>query len=62
LGCNSAATPDEAWIKLRKYIEEPFVIVTFYGYLIDSLRYVCHTRSDIAYLFGLVSRYMYGGA
>jgi hypothetical protein len=30
LRSNSAATPDEAEIKLRKDIEEPFVDVTLY--------------------------------
>jgi hypothetical protein len=47
LRSNSAATPDEAEIKLRKDIEEPFVDVTLYRNLIGSLRlrYLCfHTR------------------
>jgi hypothetical protein len=56
--CNPALTPMEERLKLSRdsMIEE--VDATQYQRLVESLRYLAHTRSDLAFSVGYVSRFM----
>jgi Reverse transcriptase (RNA-dependent DNA polymerase) len=56
--CNPVNTPVESGMKLSRYDEGKTVDATLYRSLVESLRYLTCTRSDIAYGVGLVSRYM----
>jgi hypothetical protein len=56
--CNPALTPMEERLKLScdSMMEE--VDVTQYRRLVGSLRYLTHTRSDLTFSIGYVSRFM----
>jgi hypothetical protein len=55
--CNPALTPMEERLKLsRDSMTE--VDATQYQRLVRSLRYLAHTRSDLAFSVGYVSRFM----
>ena len=56
--CNSTKYPMEANLKLGKDEEGEPVDPTQYRRIIGSLRYLTHTRPDLAYSVGIVSRYM----
>lgn len=56
--CNSACVPMETRLKLSKQSDRPPVDVTMYRSIVGSLRYLVHTRPDIAYAVGFVSRFM----
>ncbi|KAJ9560132.1 hypothetical protein OSB04_005292 [Centaurea solstitialis] len=56
--CNSAKIPMEPKLDLHKDDEGVPVNATHYRCLIGSLRYLIHTRPDIGYPVGVVSRYM----
>ena len=56
--CNSTSTPTEPRLQLSKDPEEDDVDPTQYRRLIGSLRYLCHTRHDLAYSVSMVSRFM----
>ena len=56
--CNSTSTPAEPRLQLSKDADEDDVDPTQYRRLIGSLRYLCHTRPDLAYSVGMVSRFM----
>jgi hypothetical protein len=57
-GCNASATPMEPKLKLLKEGMTPSVDATEYRSLIDSLRYLCNSRPDLAYSVGYLSRFM----
>src|ERR1044072_2529287 len=57
-GCNSAETPADMNVKLESFTEEEKVDSTLYRQIEGCLRFVCHTRHDISYSVGLVSRFM----
>lgn len=57
-GCNSAETPAETNLKLGMCEEEQSVDGTQFRQMVGSLRYVCHTRPEIAHSVGIVSRFM----
>jgi hypothetical protein len=57
-GCNAYHVPMEARLKLSKASTEPPVDTTFYRSIVGSLRYLVHTRPDITYAVGYVSRFM----
>uniref|UniRef100_A0ACD6AP94 Uncharacterized protein n=1 Tax=Avena sativa TaxID=4498 RepID=A0ACD6AP94_AVESA len=57
-GCNAAHTPMEARCQLSKDSKETPVDATFYHSVIGSLRYLVHTRPDIAFAVGFLSRFM----
>jgi hypothetical protein len=57
-GCNASATPMEPKLKLLKEGTTPSVDATEYRSLIGSLRYLCNSRPDLAYLVGYHSRFM----
>jgi hypothetical protein len=56
--CNPVNTLVGSGTKLSRYDEGETVDATLYKILVESLRYLTCTRSDIAYGVGLVSRYM----
>jgi len=56
--CNSCDTPMECRLKLSKKIEGDPLNPTKYRSIIGSLRYIINTRPDLAFVVGVVSRYM----
>ena len=56
--CNPTKTAMEPGLKLDKEDESEPVNETEYRKLIGSLRYLTHTRPDITYAVGYVSRFM----
>lgn len=56
--CNPTHTPMEARLKLTKSSKAPEVDHTQYRSVVGSLRYLVHTRPDICYAVGYVSRFM----
>ncbi|XP_028556557.1 uncharacterized protein LOC114581179 [Dendrobium catenatum] len=56
--CNPVQTPMEARIKLTKSGTHSLVDSTQYRSIVGSLRYLTHTRPDIMYSVGIVSRFM----
>ncbi|XP_019465397.1 PREDICTED: uncharacterized protein LOC109363600 [Lupinus angustifolius] len=58
IDCNSVSTPMKAWNIANQAEEDKQVDKTLFRQIISSLRYICNTRSDIAYGVGLVSRFM----
>ena len=56
--CNPAATPMEERLKLSRFSTAKAVDPTHYRRLIGSLYYLVHTRPDIAFAVGFVSRFM----
>ena len=57
-GCNPCQTPMEARLKLSKEGTTALVDPTEYRSLVCSLRYLVHTRPDISFAVGMVSRFM----
>ena len=55
--CNQAHTPLESRCKLKKE-SHPSVSPTTYQSLMGSLRYLTHTRPDLLFSVGYLSRYM----
>jgi hypothetical protein len=56
--CNPALTPMEERLKLSRDSTTEEVDATLYRRLVGSLRYLGHTRSDLAYSVGYVSRFL----
>ncbi|KAJ9546687.1 hypothetical protein OSB04_019230 [Centaurea solstitialis] len=56
--CNATLCPMEPGLKLSKAENEPEVEATYYQKLVGCLRYLLHTRPDLTYSVGEVSRYM----
>ncbi|KAG7543478.1 Reverse transcriptase RNA-dependent DNA polymerase [Arabidopsis thaliana x Arabidopsis arenosa] len=56
--CNSVHTPMEAGLKLSKALEEKDIDATCYRKNVGCLRYLLHTRPDLSYYVGVLSRYM----
>ncbi|XP_039778310.1 secreted RxLR effector protein 161-like [Panicum virgatum] len=57
-GCNPSHTPMEPRLKLSKISTTPPVDATEYRGIVGSLRYLVHTRPDISYSVGYVSRFI----
>jgi len=58
LNCKPISTPVDTRVKLSMVNDEKEVNPTLFKQIVGSLRYLCHTRPDIAYGVGLISRYM----
>ena len=56
--CKPATTPFLSWIKLENGKDTPLVDCTLYRQLVGSLLYLTHSRLDLSYAVGAVSRYM----
>jgi hypothetical protein len=56
--CNPALTPMEERLKLSRDSTTEEVDATQYWRLVGSLRYLAHTRPDLAFSVGYVSRFM----
>jgi hypothetical protein len=56
--CNSVHVPMEPRLKLSKDSQNPPVDATLYRSIVGSLRYLVHTRPDVSFAVGLVSRFM----
>ena len=57
-GCNPAATPMEEKPRLSRESKAEEVDPTHYRRLVGSLRYLVHTRPDLAFTVGYLSRFM----
>lgn len=55
--CNSVATPIEVGLVLEREGKEDKVDETEFKQIVGSLRYLCHSRPDLEFVVGLVSRY-----
>jgi len=58
LYCNPAETPAELSLELIQDEIEASVDETLYRQMIGSLRYICHSRLEITYSVGIVSRFL----
>jgi hypothetical protein len=58
VGCNPSSTPMEPRLKLLKESTAPPVDATAYRSIVGGLRYLLHTRPDILFSVGYVSRFM----
>ena len=56
--CKPCATPMEERLKLSKHSTAAKVDATRYRSIVDGLGYLSHTRPDIAFAVGYVSRFM----
>ncbi|GJX73068.1 uncharacterized mitochondrial protein-like protein [Tanacetum coccineum] len=56
--CNTALCPMKPGLKLSKAEDEPEVEATQYRKMVGCLRYLLHTRPDLTYSVGVVSRYI----
>jgi hypothetical protein len=56
--CNPCQTPMEPRLKLSKTSTAEAVDSTHYRSVVGSLHYLLHTRLDLCYSIGIVSRYM----
>jgi hypothetical protein len=57
-GCNPCCVPMEPKLKLSKKSTSPPVDATLHRSIVGSLHYLVHTRPDIAFAIGYVSRFM----
>ncbi|XP_039827262.1 uncharacterized mitochondrial protein AtMg00810-like [Panicum virgatum] len=56
--CRVCQTPMEEKIKLSKHSTALLVDATSYWSIVGALRYLTHTRPDIGFVVGYVSRFM----
>jgi hypothetical protein len=56
--CNPCTAPMEAQLKLSRTGNGKLVDATHYRSIVGGLRYLVHTRPDISYAVGYVSRFM----
>ena len=57
-GCKVCHTPMEPRFKLSKQSTSPAVDATEYRSIVGSVRYLVHTRLDLTFSVGYVSRFM----
>jgi hypothetical protein len=58
IDCKSAPTPFLSGVKLEDGEETPLVDSTLYRQLVGSLLYLTHSRTDLSYAVGVVSRFI----
>ncbi|XP_033145096.1 secreted RxLR effector protein 161-like [Brassica rapa] len=58
-GCNLTHIPMEFGLQMSKAMDEAEIDATQYRRRIGCLRYLMHTRPDMAFSVGILSRYMY---
>ncbi|GJS25916.1 hypothetical protein Tco_0486536 [Tanacetum coccineum] len=58
IDCNETLIPMDPGTRLTKITEGTMVNATKYHSLIGCLRYLLHTRPDLSYSVGLLSRFM----
>jgi hypothetical protein len=56
--CKSSSTPFVLGVKLEDDKETPLVDNTLYRQLVGSLLYLTHSRPDLSYAVGAVSKFM----
>lgn len=56
--CNPVQIPMDAGVKLAKSEEERMIEATSYRKTVGCLRYLLHTRPDMSFCVGVLSRYM----
>jgi hypothetical protein len=56
--CNPSQSPMESHLKLNKQSSADPVDATGYKGVISALRYLLHTRPDLAFPIGYLSRFM----
>ena len=56
--CKLAPSPFQSRVKLSLTCTSPEVDATLYRQLVGSLLYITHSRADISFVVGLVTRYM----
>jgi hypothetical protein len=56
--CKSSPTPFLSGVKLEDGRDTPLVDNTLYKQLVGSLLYLTHSRTDLSYTVGVVSRFM----
>ena len=56
--CKPCVTPVEERLKLTKASTVVKIDATLYRSIVDGLRYLVHTRLDITFVVGYVSRFM----
>ena len=56
--CNATQVPMEANLKISKAEDEQEIDATEFKRIIKYLRYLLHTRPDMCYVVGVLSRYM----
>jgi hypothetical protein len=56
--CNAASVPMEPWLKLSKKGGGAEVDAALYRSVVGGLRYLVHTRLDICFAIGYISRFM----
>jgi hypothetical protein len=56
--CKAAATPMEERLRLSRDSTAEEVDATLYRRIVGSLRYLIHTRPDLTYAVGYVSRFL----
>jgi hypothetical protein len=56
--CKSAPTPFLSGVKLEDGGENPLIDSTLYRQLVGILLYLTHSRPDLSYAVGVVSRFM----
>ena len=58
MDCNVSLTPAEVNLKLDKCENEAVVDGTVFRQIVGSLRYICHTRPELAFSVGMISKFM----
>ncbi|XP_019416648.1 PREDICTED: uncharacterized protein LOC109327923 [Lupinus angustifolius] len=58
VNCNSVETPSEPNLRLDKDDHELVVDDTLFRQVVGCLRFICHTRLEISFNVGLMSRFM----